>query len=207
LFELLRKITSGNKITSIHFMESEDEMDFLETHSGNIMDSYRASGLVPAVIQTAKDHLKAVLDEVTSSGNLILVHNTFVKKNIIHGLMQRKDLFWCLCPNSNIYIETCIPPATLLSSEGCTITVGTDSLASNSGLSIISELITLQYHFPGLSLEEMIRWATINGAMALCMDDTYGSIEPGKRPGLLLLENIDIANLRLLPSTTVKRLL
>ena len=87
------------------------------------------------------------------------------------------------------------------------VTICTDSLASNSGLSIISELKTLQYHFPGLTLEEMIRWATINGAMALCMEDKYGKIEPGMRPGLLLLKDIDIVNLKLLPSTTVTRLL
>jgi len=207
LFEQLRRITSGNKITSLHFMESEDEMVFLGTHSGNIMDSYKASGLAPAVIQTARDHLSAVLDEITSSGNLILVHNTFVNKTDIPGLLQRKGLFWCLCPGSNIYIENRLPPAALLESEGCMVTIGTDSLASNSDLSIISELKTLQYHFPGLSLEEMIRWATINGAMALCIEDKYGKIEPGKRPGLLLLKDIDFATLKLLPSTTVTRLL
>jgi hypothetical protein len=31
------------------------------------------------------------------------------------------------------------------------------------------------------------------------MDDTLGSIEPGKRPGLLLVEPFDLERMRLLP--------
>ena len=36
-----------------------------------------------------------------------------------------------------------------------------------------------------LSLEELIRYATINGAKALKMENLLGSIEKGKKPGLV----------------------
>jgi cytosine/adenosine deaminase-related metal-dependent hydrolase len=39
------------------------------------------------------------------------------------------------------------------------------------------------------------------------MDDTLGSIEPGKKPGLLLIEGMDLAEMRLLPHSRVRRLL
>jgi cytosine/adenosine deaminase-related metal-dependent hydrolase len=91
--------------------------------------------------------------------------------------------------------------------EGCELVIGTDSLASNNKLSILEELKCLQFTYPSLSIPEMIRWATINGARALGMDEMYGKIEPGKRPGLLLLENVELINLKLLPDTTVKRLI
>ena len=85
--------------------------------------------------------------------------------------------------------------------------IGTDSLASNTTLSILSELKILQDNFPQLGLEELVRWATINGARALGEDERFGRIEPGLKPGLLLLQDLDLVNLKILPSTTVTRLL
>jgi imidazolonepropionase-like amidohydrolase len=71
----------------------------------------------------------------------------------------------------------------------------------------LSELITLQKYFPTVPLEELIRWATINGALALGEDHTYGKIEPGKKPGLILLENTDLIDLKLTDETTILRLI
>ncbi|MFX5714237.1 hypothetical protein ABTE40_21065, partial [Acinetobacter baumannii] len=61
------------------------------------------------------------------------------------------------------------------------------SLASNHQLSIKSEIKTLQQHFPHIPLEEILGWATINGARALQMDTTLVSFEKGKRPGWAVL--------------------
>jgi imidazolonepropionase-like amidohydrolase len=36
----------------------------------------------------------------------------------------------------------------------------------------------------------MLTWITSNGARALQMEDTLGSIEKGKKPGLVLIENM-----------------
>jgi cytosine/adenosine deaminase-related metal-dependent hydrolase len=207
LFRLLKEKTRDNLITSIHFMETEGEAAFLSDHSGPLKDSYEASGLMPVNIQMAENHSTAIINEVTSSGNLILVHNTFADRSIIREVQKRKNNFWCLCPNSNLYIENKLPPVDLLKSEECEITIGTDSLASNKKLSILEELKTLQKHFPSLTLEELIGWATLNGARALLKDNLFGKIVPGLKPGLLLLEDLDLVNLRLLSETTVKRLL
>jgi cytosine/adenosine deaminase-related metal-dependent hydrolase len=207
LFHLLRKRTGDNKVTSVHFMETASEKIFLENHDGPIMASYNESGLALQALETVKNHTTAVLEEITPSGNLILVHNTCVDKEIIIKIRQRQNLFWCLCPNSNIYIENKIPPLDLLLEEDCDIVIGTDSLASNSRLSILEELKTLQKYFPLVSLEDMVRWATINGARALGEEDFFGKIEPGKKPGLLLLQNVDLLNMKLLSESNIKRLL
>ena len=95
----------------------------------------------------------------------------------------------------------------MLNEAGCELVTGTDSLASTAKLSILGELKILQENFPLLSLGEIIRWATLNGAKALGESDQFGSIEAGRKPGLLLLNDIDLINLRLLPQSTVKRLI
>ncbi|MCJ7446424.1 MAG: amidohydrolase family protein [Bacteroidales bacterium] len=207
LFRLLRNVTGNNLVTTVHFMETEGEKAFLSDHSGPLKRSYEKNGLLPPLLKTVESHVDAILKEITSSGNLILVHNTYTDSVTVKEIKKRENIFWCLCPNSNIYIEGKMPPADMLASEGCEIVIGTDSLASNSTLSILSELKTLHKHFPSLTMEQLIRWATINGARALGEDYNYGTIEPGKKPGLLLLQNLDLINLKLLPETTVTRLL
>ena len=207
LLRLLRNESLNNKITSIHFMETEGEETFLKNHTGSLMSSYQNSGLIPSRLETAKSHADLVLNEVTKSGNLILVHNTFADRNTIRLVMARGNLFWCLCPNSNLYIENRIPPLNLLIEEGCEIVIGTDSLASNSNLSILEELKTLQFNFPDTPVEDLLYWATMNGAKALKEEKRFGSIERGKKPGLLLLENVDLQNMKLLPESFVTRLI
>jgi aminodeoxyfutalosine deaminase len=207
LFRLLKEKTVNNSVTSIHFMETEGEADLVENHSGPLMTSYIQSGVISSGIETAESHSDAVLNQITGNGNLILVHNTFADRNTIRTVEARGNLFWCLCPNSNAYIENTAPPAYLLIDEGCTIVIGTDSLASNAKLDILEELKTLQADFPSLSVPDLVEWATINGAKALQREQQFGSIEAGKKPGLLLLQNADLQNMKLLPGSFVTRLI
>jgi cytosine/adenosine deaminase-related metal-dependent hydrolase len=207
LFRLLRNASINNRVTSVHFMESAEEKTFIMNRTGLLMSSYQQSGLLPNRLETVISHSDAVLNEITRSGNLILVHNTFVDRNTIRTIKERDRLFWCLCPNSNIYIEKKVPPLKLLLEEGCEIVIGTDSLASNSHLSILEEIRTLHSSFPEVPLMDLIRWATLNGAKALGKEEQFGKIEAGMKPGLLLLQNIDLQNMKLLPESFVTRLI
>jgi cytosine/adenosine deaminase-related metal-dependent hydrolase len=207
LYRLLRNKSSENKVTSLHFMETAAEELFLKSLTGPLMDSYKQSGLLPQRLEMAKNHTDVVLNEITDSGNLILVHNTFADRKTIRIIKKRNNLFWCLCPNSNFYIENKIPPLDLLKGEDCEIVIGTDSLASNNSLSILEELKTLQFNFPEVLIDELVLWGTLNGAKALGEEAEFGSIEPGKKPGLLLLQNVDLQNMKLLPDSYVTRLI
>ncbi|MFY8004803.1 MAG: amidohydrolase family protein, partial [Chitinophagaceae bacterium] len=97
---------------------------------------------------------------------------------------------FCICANANLYIENCLPNIPLLHKSGIPMVIGTDSLASNHQLSIISELITLQNGFPELNTGLLLQWSTYNGAKALGIDSWAGSFEKGKKPGIVLLEGI-----------------
>ncbi|HOB83482.1 MAG TPA: amidohydrolase family protein [Bacteroidales bacterium] len=207
LFRLLRGIASENKVTSIHFMETEGEEAFVSEQSGQLMESLRKTGLISDKLLTPRSCTSAILEEVTLSGSLILVHNTFVDRQTVSRINKRGNVYWCLCPNANLYIENRMPPAEMLAAEGCDIVTGTDSLASNERLSILSELKTIQEHCPSISLTDLISWATINGARALGQEDNYGIIGPGKKPGLLILDGIDFKNFKLSAGTFVKRLM
>jgi cytosine/adenosine deaminase-related metal-dependent hydrolase len=207
LFRLLREKTESNRVTSIHFLESADEIRLLSDHSGPLMDAYNLILSPSAVIMPAADHVSAVIEEITPSGNLILVHNTAIGREQVIKLRNRPGIYYCLCPGSNSYITNSVPPLGLLIGESCNTVIGTDSLSSNNTLSILNELRILQEEFPGILLADLITMATLTGARALGADDTAGSIEPGKKPGLVLIRDADLEGMKLLPSSSSTRLI
>ncbi len=207
LFTLLVQHISPAALSSLHFLESEDEREALSRRRGRITESYKSLGIAPENIDTPADHLSTALTLSARTGNLILVHNTCINTGETSVLSAAGNVWFCLCPSSNLRISGAMPPAGVLRDATDHIVTGTDSLASADRLSILTELRLLQEYFPYIPLEELICWGTINGARALKMDVRLGSIEPGKKPGLLLIEGMDLAEMRLLPQSRVRRLL
>ena len=112
-----------------------------------------------------------------------------------------------LCPNSNLYIGNNLAPAELFRKERINLGLGTYSLASNEELSILSEIKTLQRHFPGIPCGELFSWASRNGAQALGISDQFGTFETGKRPGILLISPVNLKKRLLLTESRVQRLI
>jgi imidazolonepropionase-like amidohydrolase len=56
-------------------------------------------------------------------------------------------------------------------------------------------------------VEELLTWSTVNGAKALQMDSTLGTFEKDKKPGVVLLENLDVNYPSTLQSAVARRLL
>ena len=144
---------------------------------------------------------------LTKPGKLLLVHNTFTEDSDIQRAGNYNgDVFWVFCPNANLYIENKLPDIPLFVKENQNIALGTDSLASNHQLSILEEMKTITKHFPEVSLSELIKWGTLNGAMALNMDNEIGSIEVGKKPGLNLISELNLPEKRLTKTTMVRKI-
>ena len=80
---------------------------------------------------------------------------------------------------ANLFIENKLPDYSIFSSDN--LCVGTDSLASNSQLSIIKELALIEKN-SDYSLEELLKIGCKNGAKALGFSK-YGTLEVGKTPG------------------------
>jgi cytosine/adenosine deaminase-related metal-dependent hydrolase len=81
-----------------------------------------------------------------------------------------------------------LPHINLLESSNCTLTIGTDSLASNSELSIINEINTILIHQPHISVEILLNAATYNGAKFLGIENQFGLLEKNKKCGINLIE-------------------
>lgn len=81
--------------------------------------------------------------------------------------------------------------------------IGTGSLSSHQKLSVFEELKYLQKIKPELNLEQLIKWACLNGAKLLGFD-SLGSFDTGKQPGVNLITNLDYETFSLKADSQLK---
>jgi cytosine/adenosine deaminase-related metal-dependent hydrolase len=209
--DLFREIGNYSKSTDnklcMHNQESDEENAFFRYKTGQFVDFYKDLNLdIDYFKPQAKNSVQSVTLNLPKDKEIMLVHNTYTGIKDIY-FMRRSDrnITWCFCPNANLFIENRLPKIGLFLMDDFNITLGTDSLASNDELSILSELKTLQSHFPELPLKKTMAWATLNGARFLSVEDRFGSIEKGKKPGLNLITDMD--GLKLTENSRVQKLI
>lgn len=192
IFKYLKKSTTDNNIISIHNQESEEENKFFRYKTGDFIDFYDRMGLNLDFFKAqARNSIQSYLSYLPLNNKCILVHNTFTSlKDLDFINRMGRDVVMCLCPKANLYIEGTLPKINILSEHLDNIAIGTDSLASNDTLSILDELKVIHAHFKDLDFLTTIKWATLNGAKALGLDAQLGSLEVGKKPGLVLLKGM-----------------
>lgn len=199
LFHLIDSFDETALLT-IHNQESHAEDEYYLTKKGAVKDLLQTLGIDDSFFYPpGKTSLQTYLQWMSPTHPFIFVHNTYTNRadiDIAQTLL--KNVYWCLCPNANLYIENTLPDITMLMQECDTICIGTDSLSSNHQLSVLAELQTIKQHYPDTDWEDLLRWGTYNGAKALQMDDIIGSIEIGKKPELILINDLTIDKVQLI---------
>ena len=195
-------------IYSIHFMESAGETELFASGSGPMANRLRSWGFFEdGFPHTQTTPLDFIRDSLPENAPLLFVHNTYLDKPSLNALKTMPNrVYFALCPRANLYIENRLPDLHLLTANQAKIVVGTDSLASNYSLSILEELKALQFAFPEISIEQLLIWSSKNAAELLGKADELGSIEAGKRPGLVQIANVDKVSKKLIKSSFAKQI-
>jgi len=211
LFQEINKVVSNDTISSIHIKESNQEEQLFKDKKGELFSFCKAMyNNVELNIGKTTDSLDYISQFLSTDINLLLVHAVFLTSEKLKQLFNtynQNKIFVVLCPLSNKYIGNNIFNLHDLLTVTSNICIGTDSLASNTDLSILSEIIELSNVFPEVSLEQLLSFATINGARALNIDSSFGSIEKGKKPGLNLIQGVNLLNFNLSASSKVTPLI
>ena len=91
------------------------------------------------------------------------------------------------CPRSHAFFRHRPFPWRQLEEAGVTISLGTDSLASNDSLSLFAELQAAQKAIPGVTSETLVRTVTTHPARALRKSGELGALLPGAHADLIAL--------------------
>jgi cytosine/adenosine deaminase-related metal-dependent hydrolase len=190
----------SGKTISIHNQETSHEDVFFMEGKGAFIKMYEMMNIDNSFYRAKKNRsVESYFKRFSSAASVILVHNTFTQQQDIDFIKRYRNeaqlISFCLCPNANLYIENALPDMDLFVKNDCNIVLGTDSLASNHQLDILEEIKTIAKNFPFIKTESLLKWATLNGAKALQMESFLGSFENGKKPGIVLIENVHGENI------------
>lgn len=178
-----------NAIISLHNMETEAESELFLSNSGELIEFYEGFGIPTHHLKpTGRPSIHYALENMDAKKPTLFVHNTLCSREEIRAALQwNPNSYWISCPSANLYIENRLPRYRNFIEEGATMALGTDSLTSNWQLSILEEMKVIAKYQSFISFDQLIQWATYNGACALGLDSELGSFEKGKKPGVNLL--------------------
>jgi 5-methylthioadenosine/S-adenosylhomocysteine deaminase len=132
-----------------------------------------------------------ILDEQT-----LLVHAIWIDANDIERIARRGAKV-SHNPESNMKLASGIAPIPDLLASGVTVGLGTDGCASNNNLDLFSEMdVAAKLHKVNrldstiMEARSLVKMATIDGAKAIGLGDQIGSIEPGKKADLIILDSL-----------------
>lgn len=140
--------------------------------------------------KTAVEHLHSLglLGPHLIADHCVHVDETEIKKMAEHGVRVIDN------PESNMKLASGIAPVPEMLARDMTVGLGTDGCASNNNLDLFTEMDTaakihkIQTMDPTvMDAVTVLRMATIEGAKALGLQDLTGSLEPGKKADVILL--------------------
>jgi 5-methylthioadenosine/S-adenosylhomocysteine deaminase len=98
-------------------------------------------------------------------------------------------------PESNMKLASGVAPVPQMLAAGVTVGLGTDGCASNNNLDMFQEMDTaaklhkvVHYDPTVMDARTVVRMATCDGAKALCFDKIIGSLTPGKKADIILID-------------------
>jgi len=187
---LKRRADSLGFIFPIHVAEPGSEQTMLNEGRGELVDFLRQRGFYDDTFQVAGIDNEGSVQYLHKLGVLnnrtLCVHAIHVTAREI-GLLKKSGAHVCLCPGSNRFLQVGIAPVNDYLRHGLLPALGTDSVASNPEVSIWREMQLLGEDHSDVTPYDILRMATVGGAMALGLEAGYGTLEPGKKSRLLVV--------------------
>jgi 5-methylthioadenosine/S-adenosylhomocysteine deaminase len=128
------------------------------------------------------------------SPRLIAVHAVHLLEQELE-LLARFGASVAHCPSSNLKLASGLAPVASMLRHGINVGLGTDGAASNNRLDLLQETRTAALLAKGVANDaevmpahQALAAATLHGARALGLDDSIGSLAPGKFADMCALE-------------------
>ena len=172
---------------SMHVAESEEEMEMFRHRKGALFDLLQSLGRSMHDCGGGKTPLGVMLDREVLDKRWIVVHLNELTEEDFARLESAPRFHIAHCPRSSRYFRHPEFALRRLRELGFNVCLGTDSLASNSSLSLLAEMQTLRERHSWLAPEQVLAMATVNGARALGRGEDLGRLRPGFQADLIAL--------------------
>ena len=192
--DLYRACDALDLPVATHLAESDAETEFLRTGEGSWQAF--AEMLVPPLGTTG---IRALAAEGLLGPQVLAAHCVQADEEEIE-LLAANDVAVAHCPRSNAILGCGIAPLSALRAAGIRVCIATDSPASTPSFDMFDEMRAAiagararERRPDALSAADALELSTLGGARALGLDDSLGSIAPGKSADLTVLSLADTA--------------
>ena len=176
LLEAVAELSTRDRvIVHTHASENRDEVELVRRLSGGF------------------SNLEYLADTGLATPHLCTAHCVWVTDSE-QAMLAERDVKVLHCPSSNLKLGSGLAPVAEMRARGISVSLGADGAACNNRLDMFEEMrlaATIQAvrKQPGaLTARDAVWMATREGARALGMSAELGSIEPGKKADLILVD-------------------
>ena len=175
-----------NLLLTTHLAESQEEMQMFRDADGATFSFLKDIGR-PMDDCGKETPVSLFLGTRTVGARWIIAHLNEITAGDLELLSAAPKFQIAHCPRSHRFFAHARFAIERLRALGFNICLGTDSLASNSSLSLFAEMRELMREESGVSPRQAVEMATVNGAAAIGQRDSLGKISPGACADLIAL--------------------
>lgn len=175
-----------NILLTTHLAESREEMQMFRDANGPAFEFLKSIGR-PMEDCGSETPLSILIRRHEIDERWIIAHLNELTEGDFDLLGRAAKFHIAHCPRSHSFLGHAPFALKKLRALGFNICLGTDSLASNSSLSLFSEMRELQRQEPELTPREILEMATVNAARALGQSEALGIIAPGFAADLIAI--------------------
>lgn len=190
LVEKACEISAAERIpVAMHLAESREELELLVSHRGGLVETLdKLKAWHPEAVPQGRRPLD-YLETLALAHRALVIHGNYLAPDEMDFLARCRDRMSVVyCPRTHAYFRHEPYPLEAMLAAGVYVAVGTDSLASNPDLSLLAELREIARLHPTISPESILRMGTAGGAEALGISREMGTIAPGKRSLLTVID-------------------
>jgi len=190
--ELYRASAELGLPVATHLAESDAETEFLRTGTG-AWESFAEMLVTPP----GTTGIRALAEAGLLDANVIAAHCVKADDEEM-ALLAEHDVAVAHCPRSNGILGCGVAPLTALREAGIRVCIATDSPASTPSFDMFDEMRAAivgararEGRPDALTAADALELATLGGARALGLDESVGSLVPGKKADLTVLSLAD----------------
>lgn len=173
-------------LVAVHLAETAAEEELLAHDRGELRDLLESLGIWSHGLFGGR-RVWDWLEKLADLPRALVIHGTFLNLDEQRFLAQHPQITLVYCPRTHAAAETQPHPWYDVLQMGGSVALGTDSRATNPDLSLWAELQFLAERCTTLPHHSLLRLATLNGARALGLADSHGSLAPGKQADLAVV--------------------
>ena len=173
-----------------------EEVGALSARHGSLVHTHASEQRAEIAIveaRTGRRNIQYFADLGLASERLCVAHCVWVDQREQEILAERRVKV-LHCPSSNLKLGSGLAPVAELRARGVSVSLGADGAACNNRLDMFEEMrlaavLQAVRRQPGaLPARDVVWMATREGARALGLEAEIGSIEPGKRADVIVVD-------------------